>query len=548
VVPNEDGTIDFEFFIATPQSRFVYINALKIEEVDVPEELAVAKKFYIDFGKNNETQGNPVTSPDANGNYWNNVYSNGNDATRGASDGTDNLTLVTSDNKTTLYELELANNNVEFNGNGGLTNPDAALLGDLAIADATRDYVFTNNDGDIVLNFKKLNTAKTYRFNVFGSRNEADGRMGIITLTGENTFTGAHQTTGKHIGGTGINGNNRVIFVSDTITPTAEGLITLSMKQKFGMAYINAIKVEEITNTFIVTFNSNGGTAVASQEVFKNTAATEPDAPEPATPELEGHVLAGWYTDEALTIAYDFDTPLTADITLYAKWEIAVYTITYHTNGSDNIADATYTIESEDLTLPVPTRTGYTFRGWFDNSEFTGEAVTGIPAGSTGDKAFYAKWEANVYAIVYHLNDGVGAEDATYTIESATITLPVPTKEGYDFSGWYANERFAGAVFTEIPQGSTGKKEFWAKWEEEANGIDELNVNLQLYPNPVVNGKLTINNILSNNGKVELYNVLGSLAGIYEITGNTTVIDISALPAGTYFVKINGQIAKILKK
>jgi uncharacterized repeat protein (TIGR02543 family) len=151
------------------------------------------------------------------------------------------------------------------------------------------------------------------------------------------------------------------------------------------------------------------------------------------------------------------------------------------------------------------------------------------------------------YTITYHLNGGEGATDATYTVESEAITLPTPVKSGNNFQGWYDNSEFTGSPITEIPQGSTGNKEFWAKWSI-ISGVESLNGTLRLYPNPVADGKLTIDNILPENGKIEIYNVLGTLAGVYTVTGSRTVIDVSELPAGTYLVKINGKIAKLLKK
>lgn len=274
IVPNIDGTIDFEFFIASQPSKFVYVNAMKIEEVAVPEALAVEKKFYIDFGKNNSgLDGTLTANPDVNNNHWNNVYSNGDGGTRGASDGTGNLTLVASDNTASAYVMELANNNVEFNGvrNGALTTPDAALLGDFAIATATHDYVFTNNDGDITLNFKNLNVAKRYRFKLFGSRADDSGRMGLITIAGKNTISGAHQMGGKHIGGTGVNYNNRIVFVSDTIAPTTEGQISFAMKQKFGMAHINVMSMEELT--VVYTDVTNPASNQYKLNVYSNQGA-----------------------------------------------------------------------------------------------------------------------------------------------------------------------------------------------------------------------------------------------------------------------------------
>jgi uncharacterized repeat protein (TIGR02543 family) len=275
--------------------------------------------------------------------------------------------------------------------------------------------------------------------------------------------------------GEGINRNDRNIYVSDLVTPGADGKITLTLSRSLGMSHINAIKLEEVSFVAVT------------------------------------------------------------------------YTITYNVNGGETIADSAYTIESEAIVLPVPVKTGYTFLGWYDNEAFTGDAVTAIPTGSYGNKAFYAKWEATTYTITYNLNGGTGVSNATYTIEDAAITLPEPTKTNHAFQGWYNNETLTGDAVTAIPAGSTGNKEFWAKWQDKT-GIDAPDAALRIYPNPVITGKLTIDNLSPESGKIEIYNIAGTLAGYYKITDNSTTVDISSLPAGTYVVKAGGKVAKIVKK
>jgi uncharacterized repeat protein (TIGR02543 family) len=142
------------------------------------------------------------------------------------------------------------------------------------------------------------------------------------------------------------------------------------------------------------------------------------------------------------------------DLSFTATWSAPIiYPITYAMNGGVNAAanPATYTVESATITLAAPTRLGYTFTGWTPTDN--------IPAGSTGDKAFTATWSAPIiYPITYAMNGGVnaGANPATYTVESATITLAVPTRAGYLFLGWTP----AGT----IPAGSTGARVFTATW------------------------------------------------------------------------------------
>ena len=110
-------------------------------------------------------------------------------------------------------------------------------------------------------------------------------------------------------------------------------------------------------------------------------------------PVKTGYTFEGWYKDVEFTdkIA-EITQGSTENITLYAKWELESYTITYELDGGTNAPEnpAGYNVESETITLKDPVKTGYTFAGWYsaDNSP-----VTKITQGTTGDMTLYAKWE-----------------------------------------------------------------------------------------------------------------------------------------------------------
>lgn len=103
-------------------------------------------------------------------------------------------------------------------------------------------------------------------------------------------------------------------------------------------------------------------------------------------------------------------------------------------------------------------REGYTFEGWLPE---TAEKVT-------GDAVYVAQWEPVVYPITYELDGGVNAAENpdSYTIESETITIQPPTKEGYTFLGWTEGKERDQAVPT-IPHGSTGARSFVAGWDKK---------------------------------------------------------------------------------
>ena len=181
-----------------------------------------------------------------------------------------------------------------------------------------------------------------------------------------------------------------------------------------------------------------------------------------------GYYFKGWYSNSNLTVPLDttIETGSTGEINCYAKWEAINYTISYDLNGGTNNSKnpKTYTIESVTIIFADPTRTGYTFDGWYTDSEFK-QSISEIKSGSHGDVELHAKWTPEVYDITYHLNGGTNnsVNPKSYTIRSATTVFVDPTRKGYTFGGWYTDSGFTQAI-TEIKSGSYGNIELYAKW------------------------------------------------------------------------------------
>ena len=143
------------------------------------------------------------------------------------------------------------------------------------------------------------------------------------------------------------------------------------------------------------------------------------------------------------------------------------YTITCNLNGGviSNVNPSMYTIKTPSITLNAPSRTGYTFAGWYTDSLFSGTAVSSINTGSVGDIILYAKWNVDHYTITYYLDGGInGSNPSEYTIETPVITLVNPTRTGAVFAGWYTDSLFSGTAVTLIASGSTGNIVLYAKW------------------------------------------------------------------------------------
>ena len=103
----------------------------------------------------------------------------------------------------------------------------------------------------------------------------------------------------------------------------------------------------------------------------------------------------------------------------------------------------------EGAALPIPTKTGYTFAGWYENQELTGVPVADIPTNNTENLNFYAKWTANTYTVIFDANGGSVNPTSAVTVAGKLTSLPTPTYDGYNFLGWYTQKDGGDKVTTD---------------------------------------------------------------------------------------------------
>ena len=138
-------------------------------------------------------------------------------------------------------------------------------------------------------------------------------------------------------------------------------------------------------NSYQVTFDSMGGSSLDNQQVTYNGTAATPSAPTKA-----GYTFDGWFTDKDYTKSYDFATPVTDDITLYAKWDIASYNVNFDSMGGSSLDSQQVTYNGTAATPSAPTKAGYTFDGWFTDKDCTVAYDFNAPV--TDNITLYAKW------------------------------------------------------------------------------------------------------------------------------------------------------------
>ena len=184
---------------------------------------------------------------------------------------------------------------------------------------------------------------------------------------------------------------------------------------------------------FNVTFDSNGGTEVESQEVQFGYKAVKPE-----DPVKEGYKFEGWYAGEERWIFVGYF--VTENLDLVAKWSIAEYEISYEYDGAEEVEDAptSYTMLDDDIDLPEPTKVGYTFLGWCETEELLNPTKK-LASGSTGDMTYYAKWQVNEHKISFESNGGTQYEDLDFEY-NGNVELPTPERTGYQFLYWSTEE------------------------------------------------------------------------------------------------------------
>lgn len=275
-----------------------------------------------------------------------------------------------------------------------------------------------------------------------------------------------------------------------------------------------------VTEEYTVTFNAYGGFPTPDEQHVKSGEK----AVLPAEPTLKGYTFAFWYLgdDEQNATAYDFNTPVTENITLTAKWNINKYTVTFNSYGGTPVPPAQEVEYGLTATEPAtaPTKTGYTFDGWYlgdEKYDFSDAVEQNI--------TLYANWEKNIYTVTY--TDGVDGEevfaDQTYRVPFEDTTPAFkgnPTRDGYVFDGW--KPAFSDTV--------TGNVTYVAQWTARTDLSYTVHYYLKNTTKQVANDKMvagqTFNADVTENAiRISGYRVYGdSVKSITIGTGTNEII------------------------
>lgn len=209
--------------------------------------------------------------------------------------------------------------------------------------------------------------------------------------------------------------------------------------------------------TCTVTYVTNGGSAVSGWT--GNHGASIAEAPAVSK---TGYNFGGWYFDSAFTAQAAFPTIVTGDMSLYAKWDIASYTISYNLSSGTASNPASYTV-NDTITLSNPTRPGYNFTGWSGTGISGTSTNVTIPAASTGNRAYTANWVSTACTVAFDAQGGSGVASVQKNLGESIASSPATARPGYTFGGWFPTSACNTAPVS-FPYTVAGSVTFYAKW------------------------------------------------------------------------------------
>lgn len=186
------------------------------------------------------------------------------------------------------------------------------------------------------------------------------------------------------------------------------------------------LKAKWERKSYTVIFDTNGGNGDTEKTVMHG------DTVKPPFPSKPKHNFLGWFNGDT---KWNFDTPITSDITLTAKWEGFPKKVTFDANGGAvNEKEITIPYGTQIGTLPIPERENFKFLGWFDNTDNQITEAYIVEENIT----LKAKWEDLSRKITFDANGGTVSEaELTAYCGKEIGILPTPERFLYVFLGWF---------------------------------------------------------------------------------------------------------------
>lgn len=249
---------------------------------------------------------------------------------------------------------------------------------------------------------------------------------------------------------------------------TDNGVVVIPNTQtSLDLSLYSNVRTIQAVFGFEAVFETNGGSLVPTQtEINLNERVIQP-----AHPTKNGFTFSGWYIDNALVNQYDFSTPVTADVRLYAKWTpVPVYHVfKFESNGGPLIPSQS--VENGKVATKVsdPNLNGHIFEGWYTDNSFASLYDFSSPV--LNDVTVYAKWSPNVPAntvlhkFIFDSNGGSLVPSQNVKHNDLAKVGSTPVRENFEFGGWYTDNTFTTLYDFSSPV--VKDTTVYAKWDDK---------------------------------------------------------------------------------
>lgn len=294
-------------------------------------------------------------------------------------------------------------------------------------------------------------------FTLVGCKDEATLKFKTLQVEGTNVsgVVSNDVTSFSFAKEIAITGDTNFIVSLDEYGILTSYTKTVPLNSGDNVIYIFAT-IGETTKTFIVNirrlplytvdFDTEGGSVVDSQSIEENSLASRPKP----NPTKAGYTFVGW--------DYDFDTPVTSNLTVKAKWHANTYNVTYDANGGTASKQNDSFVFGKEYSLATAERFGYDFEGWYYQEAKVDDPTWNIAKHVT----LVAEWKSNAYTVTYDANGGECEKQTETAYYKEQFSPAIPKKPGYDFMGWYLDgEKYEDSIYN-----FTHDISLVARWQE----------------------------------------------------------------------------------
>ncbi len=322
-----------------------------------------------------------------------------------------------------------------------------------------------------------------------------------------------------------------------------------------------------------VNFDSNSGNDVPPSSKYVTFDTIYGELPKPAK---TGYIFNGWFTAQSGGAFISADSPVVSSIehTLYAQWvPLNNITVNFNSNGGNNVSPLNVTFDAPYGILPKPARIGYTFNGWFTD-QIDGTLVDiNTLVSDESDHTLYAQWTPlDNITVNFNSNGGNEVSPLNVTFGSTYGVLPIPTRTGYTFNGWFTAEADGTLVDVNSFVINSIDHTLYAHWSMISesllpilNVVPNITVNkgstfdpktLILEAKDIKDGINAIDQVIVE-GNVDTsivgvksisFSLTNSYTNTITVTSIVTVIDAHDFSAATYNDLLNFTIANNLPK